>query len=92
MTSTSTTTTTVTVVAPADLDAPIPACFFCRRDMSEWSIVYNACRHHHLACDRCKRRIEQRQQEADEATPPRPYASKHLCCGATIFRATWVRL
>jgi len=87
-----TTTAELTTVAPADPDAPLSACFFCHHHEPEWVIRYNTCAHSHLACDRCKGRIEQRQQVADEAIPPRPYASKHECCGSTIFRATWVRL
>lgn len=76
----------------ADMTVPLEACYFCHRHDPEWVIRYTSCSHSHLACTRCKERVEQRQQIADEAIPPRPYATRHLCCGSTIFRATWVRL
>lgn len=88
-----TTTTTDVTIAPADVDEPLEACFWCHHNEPTWAIRYDTCRHSHLACDRCQQRIVQRQQVADEATPPRPYATHHVCCGARpIWRATWVRL
>lgn len=71
------------------LDEPLTPCFFCKdgREPS-WVIRYDHCGHNHLACGSCKERIVRRQAEADEATPPRPYGRPHVCCGATIHRAT----
>jgi hypothetical protein len=87
-----TTTAERTDLAPADLEAPLSVCYFCHHNEPEWAIRYNDCAHSHLACSRCQERIEQRQAVADSAIPPRPYASRHLCCGAKIWRASWVQL
>ena len=87
-------TVTATVTVPeVDYDADVPKCFWCKTREPEWVIRYEHCGHFHLACDIDKGRIEWDQRVADDATPPRPcYPGGHDCCGAIIYRATWVRL
>lgn len=75
-----------------DAEPQLPCDWGCDRP-AKWQVKYDPCNHSHIICDRHKQYVEQRQLEADGTAPYyRPYASVHLCCGQTIWRATWRRL
>ena len=69
-----------------DTEPQVPCDWGCKAPAT-WQVKYEPCGHWHNICGRCRLRVVQQQQVADEATPPRPYASYHKCCGKTIWRA-----